>query len=78
MQTDCPGEREIEGILLHAKKHPLIFETFQQHVVTCNHCSRVVKRLHLFYEILEKELQKPASPKVVSFAKSLYTKVQSK
>ena len=78
ISISCPGERRIEDILLNAQIHPVVFRTFQNHSMTCRRCARVVRKLHLFYDTLEKELAKPHSPKVVDFAKSLYDQVQPK
>jgi hypothetical protein len=78
ISIDCPGERSIEEILLHAQNHPIVFSAFQSHLLTCRRCARIVKRMHVYYEILEEELARPLSPKVVDFARTLYEKVQAK
>ena len=77
ISISCPGERSIEDILLQSQNYPVVARTFQNHIITCRRCARVVKRLHLYYEILEKELAMPTSPKVIDFAKTLFEKVQS-
>lgn len=74
----CPGQRQIEDILLNAQIHPVVLRSFRNHYISCERCARIVKRLHLYYDILEQEMVKPSSPKVVDFAKTLYEEVQSK
>ncbi len=74
--SSCPDQESIEKILLRARKNPVVYRAFEQHMLTCSHCQSVVKRLQAFYEILETEIAKPASPKVVRFAQSLKKRVK--
>ncbi len=72
----CPDADSVEKTPLRARKNPVVFRAFEQHMLTCSRCQHVVKRLQVFYEILETEMAKPDSPKVVRFAQSLKKRVK--
>lgn len=76
-RLNCPDTKTIEEILLNAHRHPVVFQSFQHHVLVCRKCELAVKRIQRFYEILDKEISKPASPRVVDFVHTLTSKVQS-
>ncbi len=73
LQISCPEPFDVEKILLQSHKHRMLFRAFEEHMMCCSKCFRTVRKIHKFYEILEKELQKKASPEVVAFAKSVYS-----
>ncbi len=77
MHHECPEAGMIEEILLRAHKYPAVYREFEQHVIVCSRCRKIVDKIRLFYEILEEETSKEQSPKVVDFVKALEAKVQS-
>lgn len=68
LKISCPDAFNVEKILLEASRNPLVFRAFENHMHGCKKCYRRVRRIQKFYEILEKEMQKPVSPRVVDFA----------
>lgn len=70
-QINCPKPEVIEKILLRAYKHPLLMQVFEEHIASCNKCREIVEHVRIYYEILDAELQKPVSMKVIQFAKSI-------
>ncbi len=77
LQDECPSARTIEELLLRAHKFPKVFREFELHMLMCTRCGEIVKRIRLFYEILEREMSEQPSPKIVQFAKTLEADVQS-
>jgi len=41
----------------------------------CCHCMGIVKKIKIFYTILEKEMAKPCAPKIVTFTESIIKSV---
>ncbi|RMD95350.1 MAG: hypothetical protein D6814_13345 [Calditrichaeota bacterium] len=78
LHAQCPNAKSIEEILLRAHKYPNVYRRFEQHFIVCSRCRRIVQRLKIFYEILEKEMSEPSSPKVIDFALKLNPKVRSR
>ncbi len=76
LQDECPSARTIEELLLRAHKYPQVFRDFEFHMLTCTRCGKIVGRIRLFYEILERELTEQQDPKVVQFVKALEADVQ--
>lgn len=76
LQIKCPNASSIENLLLRSRKHPVAFRAFEQHMVVCRRCQRIVKRITIFYNILEKEIGRPQSPKVIRFAEDIKARVQ--
>lgn len=75
---ECPDPATIEEILLRAHKYRAVYRKFEQHVLVCSRCRKVVDKIRLYYEILEKEISEGQSPRVVDFVKLLdATKVKS-
>lgn len=67
----CPDSDVIEKILLQAYKHPVLMQVFEGHLLTCDSCRTTVDRIRMYYEILEAEMEKPVSAKVIAFVDSL-------
>ncbi|KAA3619642.1 MAG: hypothetical protein DWQ05_02655 [Calditrichaeota bacterium] len=72
LQITCPEQFDVEKILLQSHKHRILFRAFEEHMLNCSRCFRIVRKIHKFYEILDKEMQKEASPEVVAFAEAVY------
>ena len=72
LRLSCPDPADVESILLKSHKHPVLIKAFEDHLVGCERCCKRVKRMQIFYEILQDEMARPASVKVVEFAEELY------
>ncbi|MCA9732388.1 MAG: hypothetical protein H6696_11315 [Deferribacteres bacterium] len=72
LRISCPTPFDAEKILLQPDKHQMLFRAFEEHITYCPKCFRIVRKLHKFYEILDEEMQKEASPKIVAFAETVY------
>ena len=71
IREECLDSESLEFVLLSAKRNPALYDNFEAHFLTCEHCSRRVRGLAVFYGILEGELQQPVSPQVVTMARTL-------
>ena len=76
IREECLDSESLEFVLLFAQRNPALYQHFEEHVLSCEHCSRRVRGLAVFYGILEGELQQPVSPKVVTMAQTLATSVE--
>jgi len=71
VREECLDSESLEFVLLSAQRNPALYKNFEEHFLSCEHCSRRVRRLAAFYGILEGELQQPVSTKVVTMARTL-------
>lgn len=67
----CPEAGSLEYILLSAHRNREQFEQFEQHFVACESCQKRIRRIELFYVILNEEIQQPVSPVVIELAQKL-------
>lgn len=71
LRIRCPDAASIEETLLRARTNPLSYRVFEQHMITCPRCQRIVKRIKVFYDILTREMIEPKSAKIIDFAKDI-------
>ena len=76
IREECLDSESLEFVLLSAQRNPALFENFEEHFLSCEHCSQRVRALAAFYGILEGELQQPVSPKIVTWARTLAESVE--
>lgn len=76
IREECLDSESLEFVLLSAQRSPALYKKFEEHFLSCEHCSARVRALAVFYGILEGELQQPVSPKVVTLAQTLAESVE--
>lgn len=76
IREECLDSETLEFVLLTAQRNPALYKNFEEHFLACEHCSRRVHGLAVFYGILKDELQQPVSPKVVTLAQNLVASLE--
>lgn len=76
IREECLDAESLEFVLLNASRNRSLYESFAEHFMACEHCQRRIRALQTFYGILEAELRRPASPKLVQMARKLAAPVE--
>lgn len=76
IREECLDAESLEFVLLSASQNRGLYDTFEEHFLTCERCQRRIRVLQAYYRILEAELRRPVSPKVVQMARKLAEPVE--
>lgn len=76
IREECLDAESLEFVLLNASHNRTLYKRFEEHFTACEHCQRRIRALRKFYGILETELRRPASPRLVQMARKLATPVE--
>lgn len=76
IREECLDAESLEFVLLNASSNRGLYDTFEEHFLTCERCRRRIRALQTYYRILEAELRRPVSPQVVQMARKLTEPVE--
>ena len=76
IKEECLDSESLEFVLLSAPRNRELYEKFEGHFLVCEHCLKKIRAFQKFYRILDHELCRPVSPRIVEMARTLVEPVE--